>query len=358
MRGTLQADELIRISVSSFPSHPFIRLGTRRLKSIAVWRTNDKREKLKTSGSERNHTVNAIRSVCVHVEVSRLPSWKVTLTIRHRNLNERGRLPVTGEWGNFEWKIETNTESSNCWLTVQKGTGESRHSISFHFGTTGTNWRSLQERCSETGKSRSETFRGEPSPIELWLVADARRREKKNGVGGGGKNEGGSRATAFFTPSFFLFSRELPASSLYRREFAKSSPLPKYKLLKLPLAPAAARDLWRRKFATRPKSLFFIGKSSFPATCIGHALIASGIFVDWISRQDWFFRGVNLRTYNSVSISINLYSTVREDSRGFFFLEKILHYVGDKQNDSKKSCELNIDRIWISLPFPMYSDFS
>lgn len=41
-----------------------------------------------------------------------------------------------------------------------------------------TNWCSLRG-CFETEKSRWETFRGEPDPIELWLVAGVVEERKK-----------------------------------------------------------------------------------------------------------------------------------------------------------------------------------
>lgn len=83
-----------------------------------------------------------------------------------------------------------------------------------------TNWCSLRG-CFETEKSRWETFRGEPDPIELWLVAGVVEERKKK------KEKRGKRASSYppFFPPVFLSLSGSKRRSTSVWEFAKSSPL-------------------------------------------------------------------------------------------------------------------------------------
>lgn len=101
----------------------------------------------------------------------------------------------------------------------RKKVKEGFNKLSFCFQRT--NWCSLRE-CFETEKSRWETFRGEPDPIELWLVAGVVEEKEKK------KEKKKRRASSYplFSPFLPVF---LSLSSSNRRstsvgKFAKSSP--------------------------------------------------------------------------------------------------------------------------------------
>lgn len=101
----------------------------------------------------------------------------------------------------------------------QKKEKEGFNKLSFCFQRT--NWCSLRE-CFETEKSRWETFRGEPDPIELWLVAGVVEERKK-------KEKKKHRAIhlLFFFLFFYLsfYPSQVRTVGPHRWEFAKSSPL-------------------------------------------------------------------------------------------------------------------------------------
>lgn len=100
----------------------------------------------------------------------------------------------------------------------RKKVKEGFNKLSFCFQRT--NWCSLRE-CFETEKSRWETFRGEPDPIELWLVAGVvEEKEKKKG-----KKKEEHRAIRFFSLFYLSFyPSQVRTVGPHRWEFAKSSP--------------------------------------------------------------------------------------------------------------------------------------
>lgn len=137
----------------------------------------------------------------------------------------------------------------------RKKVKEGFNKLSFCFQRT--NWCSLRE-CFETEKSRWETFRGEPDPIELWLVAGVvEEKEKKKR-----KKKEEHRAIRFFFPFLPVF---LSLSSSNRRSTSVGicEKLSRYKLLKLSLVFVDGRDLWRLQHGISQharEKLFFIGK--------------------------------------------------------------------------------------------------
>lgn len=115
-----------------------------------------------------------------------------------------------------------------------------------------TNWCSLRG-CFETEKSRWETFRGEPDPIELWLVAGVVEERKK-------KKKKGEKEHRAIHPFFHLSFYPSQVRSVGPHRCGNLRKALRYKLLKLSLVFVGGRDLWRLRhgiFATRPGKAVF-----------------------------------------------------------------------------------------------------